>query len=141
MSNSEEKNRTAEEIWQRHLEASFKEHGIGHKYFIGAMEEYASQQTASLREENEKLHGIYNSAVKGRADFREVYRKSREECNRLQEEVERLTKVLEYCQSKAYTIVNTKNAINHKYVKRDAVKMKDAIDAALSGKESKTDNL
>jgi hypothetical protein len=59
------------------------------------------------------------------------------ELSALQERNKQLEEVVRYCQSKAYTIVNTQNAINHKYVRSDAIKMKDALDKALSKESNK----
>jgi hypothetical protein len=58
------------------------------------LEAYAAQKVAALEREIERLNGLYEQAVKGRADFRDALRT---ECEQRKELVEAATTLLNDC--------------------------------------------
>lgn len=102
----------------------------------------ASQQTASLREENEKLHGMWSASERIRIfDAQSAIREAnslRGRIEQLQEEVERLRGLLKNVLPMAedgYTL-HKKNGSHQEFLSEDR-ELLQSIREALSSKESK----
>lgn len=134
-------NRTAEQILKDHGLGNSTVYSVttpnGYSYStIDAMEEYASQQTASLREENEKLKSEAKEQYSAGLMCERILAK--DQIKQLQEEVERLRGLLKNVLPMAedgYTL-HKKNGSHQEFLSEDR-ELLQSIREALSSKESK----